>query len=152
MLKHVLVVEDDDSKGNEIIGFVKSINNKVNICRKESLNSALLEVSKNQYDIVILDMSLPTFDKNESEHFKPFGGLMFLSEVKRKKYSFPVVIVTQYATFGEGVNENSIEQIDRKCKYDYPNYKEIIYFLDETWKEKLKKYLVGEKLDKNIIC
>lgn len=147
MVEKVLVVEDDDSKANEIIGFVKSINNNVNISRKESLNSALVDIVKNIYDLIILDMSLPTFDKNETENFKPFGGLMFLSEVKRKRYTFPVVIVTQYAAFGEGSNEKSIEQLDAKCKKEYPNYKEIIYFLDGTWKEKLKKYIEGVNND-----
>lgn len=154
MPKNILIVEDDALKSNQIMSFAKSVNNDILINRKESLNSGLLELLKNSYDLIILDMSLPTFDKNESEFFQPYGGLLFLDEVKRKKYTCPVVVVTQYATFGEssGEAEISFNEIDLECKNKYPNFKEIIYYLDESWKEKLKKYIVGEIDDKDIIC
>ena len=151
MTSKILVVEDDTLKGSQIINFAKSINNNIFITKKGALNSGLLELTRNAYDLIILDMSLPTFDNNESEHFQPYGGLLFLDEVKRKKYTIPVVIVTQYATFGEGKGETSLEQIDLKCRNKYPNFKEIIYYLDDNWKEKLKKYIIGEKNDTNFV-
>ena len=152
MINKILVVEDDALKGRQIVNFTKSINNSIIIIQKGALNSGLLELTKNEYDLVILDMSLPTFDNNESEHFQPYGGLLFLDEVKRKKYKVPVVIVTQYASFGEGKGEMTLEEINLNCREKYPNFKEIIYYLDETWKEKLKKYIAGEINDKDVIC
>ncbi len=151
MINKVLVVEDDTLKSREIINFAKSINNNLSITHKASLNSGLFELTKNEYNLIILDMSLPTFDNNESEHFQPYGGLLFLDEVKRKKYKVPIVIVTQYASFGEGKTETTLEEIDYKCKNKYPNFKEIIYYLDENWQERLKKYIVGENNDKDFI-
>lgn len=147
MFNKILVVEDDALKGRQIVNFTKSINNNIIITQKGALNSGLLELTKNEYDLVILDMSLPTFDNNESEHFQPYGGLLFLDEVKRKKYKVPVVIVTQYASFGEGEGETTLEEIDLNCKNKYPNFKEIIYYLDDDWQEKLKTYIVGENDD-----
>lgn len=147
MINKILVVEDDALKGRQIVNFTKSINNNIIITQKGALNSGLLELSKNEYDLVILDMSLPTFDNNESEHFQPYGGLLFLDEVKRKKYKVPIVIVTQYASFGEGEGETTLEEIDLNCKNKYPNFKEIIYYLDDDWQEKLKTYIVGENDD-----
>lgn len=147
MINKILVVEDDALKGRQIVNFTKSINNNIIITQKGALNSGLLELTKNEYDLVILDMSLPTFDNNESEHFQPYGGLLFLDEVKRKKYKVPVVIVTQYASFGEGEGETTLEEIDLNCKNKYPNFKEIIYYLDDDWQEKLKTYIVGENDD-----
>ncbi len=147
MINKILVVEDDALKGRQIVNFTKSINNNMLITQKGALNSGLLELTKNEYDLVILDMSLPTFDNNESEHFQPYGGLLFLDEVKRKKYKVPVVIVTQYASFGEGAGETTLEEIDLNCKNKYPNFKEIIYYLDDNWQEKLKTYIVGENDD-----
>lgn len=151
MASRILIVEDDALKGRQIINFTKSINNNISITQKGALNSGLFELSKNEYDLIILDMSLPTFDNNESEHFQPYGGLLFLDEVKRKKYTVPVVIVTQYASFGEGTGETSLEEIDLKCRNKYQNFKEIIYYLDDNWKEKLKKYIVGEKNDTDFV-
>ena len=81
MSKSILVIEDDAYKSDQIVRFAKSVDNDIYICKKESLNSALLEVSKNNYDLIVLDMSLPTFDKNETDNFKPYGGLLFLDEV-----------------------------------------------------------------------
>ncbi len=147
MINKILVVEDDVFKGRQIVNFTKSINNNIIITQKGALNSGLLELTKNEYDLVILDMSLPTFDNNESEHFQPYGGLLFLDEVKRKKYKVPIVIVTQYASFGEGEGETTLEEIDLNCKNKYPNFKEIIYYLDDDWQEKLKMYIVGENDD-----
>lgn len=147
MNKRILIVEDDIYKSNQIISFAKSINNNASITTKESLNSSLQEVAKAEYDLIILDMSLPTFENKDNENFQPYGGLLFLDEIKRKKYSFDVVILTQYATFGEGNRETTLMEIDSKCSEKYPNYREIIYFLDESWKEKLKKYITGEKND-----
>lgn len=142
MKKKILVVEDDVLKSTQIIGFIKSIMNEVDISKRESLNSALFEIAKNEYDLIVLDMSLPTFDNNEAENFQPYGGLLFLDEVKRKKYSFDVVIVTQYASFGEGVGEMTFQEIDDMCSEKYPNYKGIIYYLDDSWKKELEKYIL----------
>lgn len=147
MINKILVVEDDTLKGRQIVNFTKSINNNIIITQKGALNSGLLELTKNEYDLVILDMSLPTFDNNESEHFQPYGGLLFLDEIKRKKYKVPIVIITQYASFGEGKGETTLEEIDLNCRNKYQNFKEIIYYLDDAWQEKLKKYIVGENND-----
>lgn len=151
MINKILIVEDDALKGRQIINFTKSINNNITITQKGALNSGLLELTKNEYDLVVLDMSLPTFDNNESEHFQPYGGLLFLDEVKRKKYKVPIVIVTQYASFGEGEGETTLEEIDLKCRNKYPNFKEIIYYLDDDWQKKLKRYIAGENDDKNFV-
>ena len=55
-------------------------------------------------------------------------------------------------SFGEGKGEMTLEEINLNCREKYPNFKEIIYYLDETWKEKLKKYIAGEINDKDVIC
>ncbi len=142
MNKTILVVEDDVLKSTQIISFIKSINNNVDITKRESLNSALSEVAKTKFDLIVLDMSLPTFDNNEAENFQPYGGLLFLDEAKRKKYTFDVVIVTQYASFGEGIGEMTFQEINETCENKYPNYKGIIYYLDDSWKKELEKFIL----------
>lgn len=144
MIKNVLIVEDDTYKEQQIVNYLKSKNNSIMITRNHSINSALRNVYKNNYDLIILDMSLPTFDTNEPEHFQPYGGLIFLDELKRLKSSIPVVILTQYARFGEGDTEISIETIDETCRKKYQNYKEILYFLNSDWENKIIKYIKGE--------
>lgn len=144
IINKVLLVEDDAFKENQIIKHLKMRNNKIQIVKKTSLNSAMREISANHFEIVFLDMSLPTFDNNESEHFKPYGGMLILDELKRKHSSIPVVIITQYTKFGEGSYEKTLDEISEQCKEKYPNFKEIIYFVSDTWKEKIDKYITGE--------
>jgi len=120
------------------------INNHIDITKKHSLNSAMIEISKNSFDVILLDMSLPTFDNNESEHFKPYGGLLLLDELKRKHHPSPVIIVTQYTKFGEGASEKTLDEIKEQCINKYPNFKELIYFLDASWKEEVKKHILEE--------
>ncbi|MCM1115286.1 MAG: response regulator [Clostridium sp.] len=147
MINKVLIVEDDAYKEEQIVNYLKSLNNSINITRKHSLNSALFDIMRNIYELILLDMSIPTFDTNEPEHFKPYGGLMFLDELKRIKSETPVVIITQFSKFGEGKNEITMEQIKKKCSQKYVNYKDVIYFKDVKWKEYLKGYIVEENND-----
>ena len=147
MINKVLIVEDDAYKEEQIVNYLKSLNNNISITREHSLNSALFNIMRNMYEIILLDMSIPTFDTNEPEHFKPYGGLMFLDELKRIKSEIPVVIITQFSKFGEGKNEITFDQIKEKCSQKYANYKDTIYFKDNRWKEYLKGYIVEEKND-----
>lgn len=147
MINSILLVEDDTLKYGEITKFVQSINNNVKIVKKHSLNSALREIVQNSYEIILLDMSLPMFDSTDSDKFQPYGGLLFLDELKRKKINTPVVIITQYTKFGEGTGENTLEQIKDKCQKKYTNFKEIIYYLDSDWREQLGIFITEENHD-----
>lgn len=147
LINKVLIVEDDGYKEEQIVNYLKALNNNINISRKHSLNSSLFDIMSHTYDLILLDMSIPTFDTNEPELFKPYGGLMFLDELKRIKSEMPVVIITQFSKFGEGKNEITLEQIKEKCSQKYANYKDTIYFRDIKWKEYLKKYIVEENND-----
>ena len=109
------------------------------ICIENSLNSGLRRIMKEKFDLILLDMSMPTFQKDESNNFNSFGGIDFLKEMQRKKNQTPVIIVTQYEIFGEGESRKTSEMIDEECKNSFENYVEIVIYTStkNTWKEKL---------------
>ncbi len=136
-MRKILLVDDDDYKVANIKTFLAENNYDISI--EGALNPGLRRLLKENFDLILLDMSMPTFKITESKNFNSFGGIEFLREMKRKKNHTPVVIVTQYEIFGEGKSRKTAETIDRECKEGFENYKGIVIYSStkNTWKEKL---------------
>jgi hypothetical protein len=84
---------------------------------------------------------MPTFDKADMSNFRSYGGIDFLNEMKRKRITMPVIIITQYNIFGEGDKQTSVEEINNSCKLNYINYQGVIRYSQETWKKELSDYI-----------
>lgn len=154
MIEKVLIVDDDNYKIKNIKELIHNVKNSIEISTEEALNSGLRRIRKNDFDIIILDMSLPFFNSSESSNFNPFGGISFLKEMRRKKILTPVIIVTQYVIFGEGEFQKTSTMIDEECRRDFKNYKGIVVYssVNNGWKEKLVKMMGDIKNDKSVVC
>ena len=143
-MKNILLIDDDNVKISKIVTFINE-KNEYSITIANALNPGLKKVLKESYDFILLDMSLPTFDSAESGYFNSFGGIDFLKEMKRKKITIPVIIVTQYEIFGEGSGRKTSEDIDVDCKKIFNNYVGIVIFssTNDNWKSELLK-CIGE--------
>ena len=139
----VLLVDDESYKSQQISYCVRHNYDNSVIKTCESLNEGLLEITSTKYDVVLLDMSLPIYDKNEVSSFNSYGGLDFLSEMERKTIETPVIVVTQYEILGEGENQRTASSIDKECQKDYENYKGMVVYsaINNKWKEELLKIL-----------
>lgn len=137
-MKKILLVDDDDYKITNIKHFLEG-EKKYDIAIENALNPGLKRLSQESFDLILLDMSMPTFKITESKNFNSFGGIDFLREMKRKKNYTPVIIVTQYEIFGEGISRKTAEAIDQECKDAFENYKGIVIYSStkNSWKEKL---------------
>ncbi|MCZ2083275.1 MAG: response regulator [Flavobacteriales bacterium] len=115
-MKKVLLVEDDEDKRNQIIHYL----NGNFICELEevrSYHSALNAVRTQDFDLILLDMTIPTFDITSMEpggRSQPFGGELILSEMDRKSIDSKVVIITQFDLFGEGDEEIGLSDLNRR--------------------------------------
>lgn len=77
----ILLVEDEAPKSTHIATFLKSICPSVSIHLARSVNSACNFLENEHSDLVILDMSLPTFDVCDREtggRPQGFGGIEVL--------------------------------------------------------------------------
>lgn len=137
IIKQCLIVEDDDMKTNSIKELLMDNYTQLNFVVKKSLNSGLDEVTDNQYDIVLLDMSLPLFEGKKSRTWKPFGGEHFLDEMERINIQIPVIVITQLSKFGIGKNEKSFIEVKKYCEERYKNCLGVLYYQDDSWTKEL---------------
>lgn len=144
-MNKILIVDDDNYKTSNIVQLLNKMNIELEITIEKALNPGLRKICQENFDIVILDMSMPIFNLSESSNFNSFGGITFLEEMKRKKISIPTIIVTQYQIFGEGSSQKTSDSIDKMCQENFQNYKGLIIYssLESNWKEKLVK-IIGE--------
>lgn len=132
----VIIIDDDDSKRNEIISTlgVSSGIKKNDFVECRSIASAKEALKKEKFDVMLLDLNLPLRD-NDSE-IKKKEGLKFLKEFKyHRKYNQPIEII--------GIT--SYEEELKEVKEDFDNNLiHIIHYhtVKEDWKLKLI-----EKLD-----
>ena len=140
----VLIVEDDQNKRKQIIDYIETIITNIKIISKYSYQSGLKAILEGGYDIVILDMSMPTFDITPQEpggRPRPFAGKEILMQMSHRKVIIPVVVVTQFEIFGSSTNTVTLSQLDKELSLLYEGiYMGAIYYnasLD-SWKNKLR--------------
>lgn len=100
-MKKILLVEDESHKQNELTSCLQLVfGSGACIQNVDSVHSAFWAVSTEDFDLIILDMALPTFSSDGSSaergHDQVLGGVEVLRALKSRGVSSRVVIVTQY--------------------------------------------------------
>ena len=91
-------------------------NYECHITEKKSYKSGLKELINNgeDYDFILMDMSMPNFDISEEEpdggSHESFAGRDLLEQMKLREIESKVFIITQLDTFGESVNKLSLTE------------------------------------------
>ncbi|WP_175216531.1 response regulator [Achromobacter deleyi] len=98
----ILLVEDEIHKRDELMQCVQEV---FGVCPEivDSVRNSVLTVRTNIYDLIILDMALPTFtaeERNETKgHDQAQGGVEILRALKSAGRTTNIIIVTQYPDF-----------------------------------------------------
>lgn len=140
---HLLIVEDQLDKKENIEHFLIANFSEVVISDSNSLRDALKKiVLENNYDLILLDMSMPAFAPSESHYDdspESYAGRELMEQMRLRGISIPVIIVTQYSSFEggsvtlEGLSKNFYKKYDNfYCGYVYYNS------ANEDWKKELK--------------
>lgn len=107
----VLLIEDEEPKCNKIKTCLSEVFPEGIVDWARSVRSALAMLDKSQYDLIILDMSLPTFDITEDEHGgrpQGFGGVEVMRDMSNCEICTPVVVVTAYEYFSSDSESGDI--------------------------------------------
>lgn len=145
---NILVIEDNPLKREKIVEYLSlEPNNRVQ--EAASYNSGLTIASEEIFDLMILDMSMPTFDRSDITHggrFRAVAGKDIATRLKRTNRLVPFVVLTGYTDFSIDSQNLSLEQIDTLLAELGDCYKGCIFFDSTTsqWKEKLTQVI--EKL------
>ena len=139
----IVLVEDDQNKLKQLQDFIARSAGGAEIVVRRSYQSGLSEILENSADLVILDMSMPTYDQTPTEpggRKRPFAGREILRKMNKHGKRFPVVIITQFTRFGDGDQAISLEELTADLEgLGYENYLGTVYYSAEAanWEAKL---------------
>jgi len=143
----VLLIEDDKNKLKHISAYLRTAFPDIELIERSSYQSGLETIMCESVDMLLLDMSLPTYDVSLEEdgyEFDGFAGREILAELKRHNVTLPAVVITQFETFGEGDEIVTLEELDRQMKEQYGSlYRGAIYYSasQSEWKRSLQQII-----------
>lgn len=148
-VKRILLIEDGDYKSKRVLDFLNDYSIDIAITIRKSYSSALKELTSFDFDFVIIDLSLPTFDSDNGENggdFRAYGGLDIARQMKRRKIQTPFVFLTQYNSFSNDKTSLKITDIQKIARDDHPSFIGCIYYehSGSKWQEELRRALSDE--------
>ena len=141
----ILLVEDVTNKAQRICNCIYNAFLDSEIIIKESYHSASVEIVKHHqdYDIVLLDMSMPSYDSSEEESGgvpEAIAGRRILEKMFLKEITTKVIVVTMYDKF-EG---EKLVEMDKSFQETYKDfYYGYVFFSFENadWQLQLIKMI-----------
>ena len=140
-MNKILIIEDNATKLKNIHALCSQHFPTCRIVEKQSYNSAQQEVifHGGEYELILLDVSMNTYDikKEDNIEQEPLAGSNILRFMKLRKLKTPVIVVTMYESFVDGVKINALDERFR-TQYD-DIYKGFVYYSlkNEDWKDEL---------------
>lgn len=150
-MRRILLIEDDEPKLQQLQAFLAEICDDASLIIAKSLNTACKRIEEGTFSLILLDMSLPTFDGGKtigaSGRQKTLGGKDLLRYLWELEISTPVYVITGFKDFPGDGGTVQLSELNDELRDDFPeNYCGYVYFThsNDSWKEKLKTIL--EKL------
>ena len=143
----ILFVEDDDFKTKQVSELIRDILPEVDLTVARSVNMGMKAFKTDEFNLVLLDMSLPSFDKRPGDSGnlpQSFGGMEIMSYVDRFDLSTKVLVITQFEKLGTGSKQMDIVTLKDKLQNEYPSmFLGLIYFsaTSDEWRLHLKEAL-----------
>jgi len=142
-MKSILIVEDNQRKLEKLRHFMETEFPEYSCEERMSYNSANKEIALNhsKYDLILLDMSMQTFDISDDESGgdpEPLAGKNILSQIYLRDIKTKVIVVTMYENYIDGTK---LKFLDEELRDEYAeNYCGYIFFSHNNtdWYQKLK--------------
>ncbi|MFA5976436.1 MAG: response regulator [Elusimicrobiota bacterium] len=120
----VYIVEDSELKARKISEFFEELlPSTFSFLLFASYQSGLRAVENKSPDLLVLDMTLPNFDRlpNAREgKVRPLGGYDLMRKMKLKGLRTKVAVVTQLESFGDGEEIVSFKDMTERCHSEFP--------------------------------
>ena len=143
----ILIVEDEEPKRIHIERVLESLGIEIKFRYAQSVNSALIELETNLPDLLLLDMSLPTFDVGDREHGgrpQGFGGIEILRHMTLAQINCPSIVITGYEAFMREDGPFELSELKEELESEFPDLLKGVLHYNSTydeWKIKLKETL-----------
>lgn len=146
----VLLVEDEEHKARELRS--RLLNRGIppeNLSTATGVSEAVLSVIRVNFDLVVLDIALPTFPKGGIDQSgggvaQSLGGIEILRALKRIRRKTKVIIVTQYP---DVVLSGETIKIGQMAKFLSKRYEQSVLgatlysFSQSEWQEQFDGFL-----------
>src|SRR5690348_4829164 len=141
----IIIAEDDDPKLARIRDVILGMFPDAEIASFAAANTTLSALREATPDLLILDMSLPTFVIGRGEpggRPQDFGGLEVMDHMEVEEISCPTIVVTQHEEFptSEGASM-SREQVAETAATNHPDtFAGIVYYrsVANDWEGELR--------------
>jgi CheY-like chemotaxis protein len=143
----ILLIEDEDPKRNNISEFVSNAYQPHQLEFARSVRTAIFSIEEEIFDIVLLDMSLPTFDVDSTEpggRPQPFGGIEVMRHMELYGLTIPTIVITAYEAFVKSGRKVDLEALAEELRAEHTNvFHGLVYYNSVTgaWKEQLQGYI-----------
>lgn len=143
-----LIVEDDEYKLRQIVNWLRMNWADVDFREVRSVNAAKRLLREITFDLVLLDMSLPTYSiGNDESGGRPqgFGGREVLRFAQRLDVGIRVIVITQFVQFKLGTGEEvDIATLANQLNEEFPNlFVGLVYYntTSNGWQTELESLL-----------
>jgi len=148
---NILIIEDDELKTGRIRSFLESEIPGASIEVARSYKSGLRGLVAAKRDLVVLDMSLPTFDiQPGGDGGRPLslGGQELLRQMNRRRILYPTIVVTGFDAFGSSPDIITFSRLSDDLVRDFGHfYLGGTYFNATTddWRDSLRPLIAAVK-------
>jgi CheY-like chemotaxis protein len=138
---NVLLLEDNSRKREDVLAVLRAEVPDAVVYEAASVHSGVAAMTAT-IDVILLDMTMPPFDAGPDEEgtTRHFGGREFLRQIEARELLRPVIIVSQFAQFGEGETAVTLVDLSAELAEVYgPWYVGAVQYsgMAEEWKADL---------------
>ena len=143
----LLIVEDNNHKRERVIAFLKDKIPDCLIVEAHSFTAGCQRVAEESFSIVLMDMSLPTYDKSPTEsggRFRTFGGREISRKIVRRNIDTKIIFITQYESFSDRGRSQSLESLNEELREECgDSYLGLVHndSSKSLWKDKILQYI-----------
>jgi CheY-like chemotaxis protein len=142
----LLLVEDDQFKARRLEQVLSNVDSSIVVRLARSVTSAIRALEEDgTILLLVLDMSLPTFDVGFAESGgKPqgFGGREVMRFLVNNNIDCPVIVVTQFRGFEEAERQVDLPTLTMQLETEFRHiYRGLVYYdaASDKWREELTK-------------
>ena len=142
----LLLVEDDENKSVQLARFICETYPLAILRSTRSLQAGVRSIRQESFNLILLDMTLPNYDAGPDEPgggtTHSFGGRESLKQMDRFGVDTPVVVVTQFETFGKPSQSLNLAELDAQLRQEHARvYAGSVYYHASIhgWRETLKQ-------------
>ncbi|CAB3692052.1 hypothetical protein R8871_03085 [Paraburkholderia graminis C4D1M] len=143
----IMLVEDNEHKRERVRSLIREVLPDAILYEAASYASGCQLAESREYRLIVLDISLPTYERAAGENggrFRPFGGQEIARKILRRGTRARILFITQYQAFSDRGNSFTFEDLGKSLSSECgDNFLGLVYFdsSKSSWKLEVEKKL-----------